>query len=341
APNLAYLLAIHTSGALRLYTSTTGSDSVTGTSTATLGSVTSAGTAVWVRATFDASTGDKEFFYSLDDVEVESAVSWTQLGATVSGTSGAIPDTTSALMAGAHGGGSSWNFSGEVYVAEVYDDGNLVERIAADDADPNASTWVSPTSGQTITANRAAAAQYHVAVIPSGVEAAQTDGVDDKPVAIGDDSVGDFDPAVGLTMAVWFRVHDGAGSYGRVLTNGDTGDNGVTIQRHATNPRFRGYLKDGTNAASPGDNVDNVTYGGQALIVAAFGSSDHEFYADGVSIETTSTAVVVETSTNPMTMGMRPDGASPLAVTIFGAAVVGRRIDDAAAVTIAAEGLGS
>ncbi|MCP4963114.1 MAG: hypothetical protein GY925_28085, partial [Actinomycetia bacterium] len=134
APNLAYLLAIHTSGALRLYTSTTGSDSVTGTSTATLGSVTSAGTAVWVRATYDASTGDKEFFYSLDDVEVESAVSWTQLGATVSGTSGAIPDTTSDLMVGAHGGGGSWNLAGEIYVAEVYDDDGIVERIAAADA---------------------------------------------------------------------------------------------------------------------------------------------------------------------------------------------------------------
>ncbi|MCP4962446.1 MAG: LamG domain-containing protein, partial [Actinomycetia bacterium] len=54
-------------------------------------------------------------------------------------------------MVGAHGGGGSWNLAGEIYVAEVYDDDGIVERIAAADATVGASTFVSSISAATVT----------------------------------------------------------------------------------------------------------------------------------------------------------------------------------------------
>ncbi len=234
------------------------------------------------------------------------------------------------------------DLDGDVVSIELRDgvSGPVYDTLDAADADPDSATWVSPTSAETVTINRAGGSGYSVIVMPVNVEGIQTDGVDDKAAVIGDVSTCNYAPATGLSVLVDARMYSAPGAYGRLVAATNTSDEGVAIQTGNNIERVYGRLEDAAAAnAGVGNNADNITYGERFLFAGSFGDGDHEAYVDGSTVEVDGTAVAAIAAPEPLVIGMRPDGSSPLAATVFGLAVVGQRISDAAAVTIAAEGL--
>lgn len=288
----------------------------------------------WVRATQKVDNGsggnDIKFWTS------EDGVTWSQYGATVT-TPGTITrwDSSSNIEVGE-------NVAGDLLSAELYDgiDGTLVERIDAAEANPNSTTWTSSTSGATVTVNKSASAQYHATVVPAGVTIVQGDGVNDFAQVCGDDTITDFDPGTGLSLVLDASFSSGAGSGGVLASSANaTTDDGLIVSRNSTNPRVQGRLDDGTTIATVGDNANNVTYDTRFQATFAFGSSDHEAFVDGVSVEAATDAVTAETAAGPLRFFAEIDGSNPAAYDLYGAAVLGERTSDTEAAAYATEGL--
>ena len=298
--------------------------------------------AVAVVITVDNGAGGStyDFYYSTDDGETWAGLA---LNLTVTGASGAIWDNSEPLEVGSFNSGGNNQYNGYVYWAEVRSSasltGPLVERIAAADAPTNGTTWASPTSGATITLNKSSSAQYHAKVVPAHTVVFQSDGVDDYMQVIGDDTITDFDPAVGLTIVLDGNVPV-ADSGGVVASSANAStDDGVIVSMNSTNPRIQGRVDDGTTVATVGDNADNITFGTRFQAAFAFGSADHEAYVAGVSVESATDNVTAETAAGALRFFGEIDGSNPLAADLYGAAVIRRRITDDEAATIATEGL--
>lgn len=107
--NRSYQLRLADSTARRisLFYSLNGSTSLNEESTADV--PFSDGEAGWIRATRDSSSGDIDF-YTSDDGE-----SWTQLGTTITGSSGSLYSSNAALLVGSDSGG----LVGVIYEAEI------------------------------------------------------------------------------------------------------------------------------------------------------------------------------------------------------------------------------
>ena len=166
-----------------------------------------------------------------------------------------------------------------------------------------------------------------------------SDGVNDFMQVIGDDSITDFDPAVGLTIVLDGNVPV-ADSGGVVASSANAStDDGVIVSMNSTNPRIQGRVDDGTTVATVGDNADNITFGTRFQAAFAFGSADHEAYVAGVSVESATDNVTAETAAGALRFFGEIDGSNPLAADLYGAAVIRRRITDDEAATIATEGL--
>ena len=72
------------------------------------------GDAGWVRASYDETTGDVRF-YTSDD-----GLGWIQLGVTQNQGAGAIFNSASSLEIGSRLGGTTFNFTGRIYVLIIY-----------------------------------------------------------------------------------------------------------------------------------------------------------------------------------------------------------------------------
>lgn len=75
------------------------------------------GQPLWLRATRSASTGDVKFYTAADSPSMPA--SWTQLGTTITGTSGAIFDGTNQLELGTSINGNGNWFVGKYYQAQI------------------------------------------------------------------------------------------------------------------------------------------------------------------------------------------------------------------------------
>ena len=215
--------------------------------------------------------------------------------------------------------------------------GTVYDVLAAADANPDAYTFVSSTSGATVTVNHTTAAGYKVTLAEEGDSLLLVDGVNDFARVIGDMSVMDFDPTAGLTLIADVRMHDTTLSNGRVLTCTTSSDDGADLRRHTTTERLAGRVDDGSAFVVVGDNGNNITYGTRVRAIAAFGSSDQEMYTNGVSRETATTAVAAEPAATLPIFGRREDGGVPLAFELHGFVVIKRRVSDSAAATITTE----
>lgn len=215
--------------------------------------------------------------------------------------------------------------------------GAVYDVIDSADADADAYTFVSSTSGATVTVNHSTAAGYKVLLVEEGQTVVQGDGVNDQLVIVGDLSVMDFDPAVGLSLVARLRIHNTTANSGQVLTATLSNQDGALIQRSSTSARLLGRLDDGSAVIGVGDSADHLTYGQSFIAVAAFGSSDHEYYADGVSIETVSTAVAAEPAATLPTFFRRADGGLPFAFDLLDFWIVRRRLSDSSAATATTE----
>ena len=165
ASQFSYSLGLTTGGALILAWSTTGA--VGGVLTATSTSAVSAsdGDPVWVRATLDVNDGGgnrvARFYTSADDTHDHTAVSWTQLGSTVttagttsiwSGTAvaaiGALADDTARLTGKVYAAAILSGIGGTVVAAPDFTDGNRWSAGAGSGSDAAGRTWTvnSPAS---------------------------------------------------------------------------------------------------------------------------------------------------------------------------------------------------
>jgi hypothetical protein len=158
----SYFLAWLTNSGLQLLWSSdgagTGQQNANSTGLITTATGLSSGD-IHIRATLDVDDGAAgrivQFFWSLD------GVTWTQLGADVTGAATSIADTDSLLTIGAgRNTGSLYPATGEVYSAQVYD--GIDGTLAADfnptrDATLGASTVTSSTTGEVWTINGSAA----------------------------------------------------------------------------------------------------------------------------------------------------------------------------------------
>jgi hypothetical protein len=140
---------------------------------------------VWVRVTRNSASGDINYFTSTDNVGSANLVTtWTQLGATVSSPSGALPSTIDkTLEIGTDSNGTSGPLEGKIYRCQLYASLNFSAPVV--DFNPNQynaansqTQWVS-TSGETWTINTGTASTgYKGALITKTI--VMSDGVDDK-----------------------------------------------------------------------------------------------------------------------------------------------------------------
>lgn len=108
AGGTGYGLSVGVSGALRFYYGVAASEKL---DVSTAVNTITDGTAYWVRATHDTATGNTNFYTSPD------GSSWTQLGATVAGTVGAIGTDTTGIAVGSFAGTATT--SGSIQRAQV------------------------------------------------------------------------------------------------------------------------------------------------------------------------------------------------------------------------------
>lgn len=112
-----YVLAVTSTGALQFWWSTTGTDSHSATSTATLGLANFA--RKWVRATIDCDNGAGGYtvtFYTSDD-----GAQWQQLGDPIIGVGATqMPASNSIVEFGSKNNGSAWNAAGKIFRAQLY-----------------------------------------------------------------------------------------------------------------------------------------------------------------------------------------------------------------------------
>lgn len=116
--NMAWALAVNSgsTGTLRFTFSTDGTTQVN-VSSIVAPTVTD-GTALWLRVTRDSATGDVKFWTASGSLTTPVAADFTQLGATVTSTTGAMFNSTGSLEIGMFNGSTS-PWAGKVYRAQV------------------------------------------------------------------------------------------------------------------------------------------------------------------------------------------------------------------------------
>jgi hypothetical protein len=147
AGNRCWALQPLANGLLRFFYSTDGSTARIADTTVTVASVVPTGTIIWLRCTYASATGVVTFYYS------QGGTTWTQLGAMVTITAGAIFNGTNGISVGGNtGGGSAW--LGDVYNAKIYNgiNGTLVVDFNPSDW-TTGNTFVSSITGETWTLN--------------------------------------------------------------------------------------------------------------------------------------------------------------------------------------------
>jgi hypothetical protein len=154
--NQSFIWSLQTNQRLRVNWNETGGTARLATSST--GITAADGDRLSVRVTIDVDNGAGQYevkFWTSPDTDLENAT-WTQLGTTVTGTSGvsSVRDTNSDLMAGAYLSGAANpvnELDGQVYSVRVFDGGTLVEGFDANDTSigggtipglgTSASTW--------------------------------------------------------------------------------------------------------------------------------------------------------------------------------------------------------
>lgn len=161
--NISYILLMTTTGNIMLYWSTTGTNLLSATSTASVSATD--GTVKWIRATLDVDNGasgrDIRFFTSDD------GITWTQLGTTLtqSGTT-SIFAGTSAVYLGSDTSNTE-TFTGKIYRAQIL---NGIDGVPVLDVDTSVISSGSATSftaltGQTVTVNRSTSGRKTTCVV--------------------------------------------------------------------------------------------------------------------------------------------------------------------------------
>lgn len=201
---IAYQMAIDTTGNVRLLWSTDGSTGILATSTAATG--VADGAVKWVRATLDVNNGASG--YSVQFFLSDNGTSWTQLGTTVTvaGVTSVFASTAN-LNVGARNSGGAEPAAGKFYRAQVL---NGIGGTVVCDVNPavltsgSATTFTEQSSNAaTVTINRATSGRKSVAVVSGSVWLFGTDDY----MQIADNALVDFSDTQSFTVLAITRLH--------------------------------------------------------------------------------------------------------------------------------------
>lgn len=207
---IAYQMAIDTTGNVRLLWSTNGTAGILATSTAATG--VADGTAKWVRATLDVDNGAGG--YSVQFFLSDNGTSWTQLGTTVTvaGVT-SIFASTANLNVGARNSGGAEPAAGKFYRAQVLNGigGTVVCDVNMSVLTSSAQTTFTESSSNaaTVTVNRATSGRKTVLVIRQPVWLFGTDDF----MSVPDNDQVDFTDTQSFTVLAVARV------FGTVVVN--------------------------------------------------------------------------------------------------------------------------
>ena len=150
SPTLAYRVIISDAGIPLLDISANGTS--ISRSAASVAPTVSDGDTIWLKITY-AAAGDVNFYTSTDDTNDDTAVTWSQLGtADIANASASIFDSSASLIINGLNG-TSENFAGSVYQAQIYNgiDGTLaVDFNAADYVNKDSDTTFDTVMGADI-----------------------------------------------------------------------------------------------------------------------------------------------------------------------------------------------
>jgi len=159
-------LRINADNTLRVHTLTTAFANIGGAnSSAAVPSIT-AGTPVWIRGRVTLATAACDYWYSYDATNDESAVSWTALGATVTGTNAGVSPvlTQSTTPLWGNNTTSAGGLAGLLLAGAERVDGTVRVRFDCDAITSGAATTFVATSGQTVSIQRATSGRKSVAM---------------------------------------------------------------------------------------------------------------------------------------------------------------------------------
>jgi len=176
AAGINYSLSVNNTGLLRF--NSTLQDSVS--------TVTLTNQACWVRATRQRSNGEIKFFFSLDSISTNpQSVAWTQLGATVIGSTNALTALTTPVTIGNFSDGiDATSFANKLYRATI---SNSIGGAPVVDFNPNQynpstsqTQWTSST-GEVWSLNVGTAATGYKGQLVTKATM-QSDGIDDRMI---------------------------------------------------------------------------------------------------------------------------------------------------------------
>lgn len=310
----SYILQVQTDGTLLFTNSANGSTAADNISTVATGFEN--GSVNWVRATLDVDNGSSEnvvtFYTSLD------GVTWTQLGDAVtnSGTT-SIFDSTAVLEIGSRNTGTSFNATGTIYEAYIYNgiDGDLVSKYIATDQEDGATTV-------------------------NGVMMGDCPGATGDYFSTPDSAVtsitGDLDIRAQIASPDWTPAGSNQSIVGKWNSTGN--QRGYLFQLLATS----GLLRFLSSSAGTGNTVDvvstvapTISDGGKLWVRVTFDVDNDAsgntvtFYtsADGVTWEQLGDPVVTASTTSifdntaPLEVGAHGAGASPFTGAVYRAQV--------------------
>lgn len=322
----SYRLHVTSSSALAFVYAADGTTAVTATSTISL-SVTD-GSTYWVRATRASGSGNVNFYYAAD--QATEPTTWTQLGTTVLGATGALFDSTSVVEVGTVFGGGSLLSAGKFYRAIVR---NGIDGTIVFDADfttgvtsgSQATFTESSSNAATVTINRSTAGRKASAVTRNG----WLFGTDDY-MEVADNALLNMDAAQSFTVVAVVRQWDTPAS-GIMINKISPGAVGWRLQNNVAALQFVMANYDGTIINS--SNTSVATSGALSLVSAIASASE---YSASLNILPSALKVARTTASlstvNPLRIGCHSSVATAftdfelLAVAIFRRALTATEI---------------
>lgn len=153
----SYNWFINASGTLTFNVSIDGTAATQSTSVSTAPPPAVNGSSVWLKASLNSITGVVTFYYSNDQISTSpTAVNWSQLGASVSGSAIAIFAGTADVEVGMQNAGASSPFNGKIYRSQIYNGSTLAVDLDPNNAAYGATSWISIATSETWTLNGAA-----------------------------------------------------------------------------------------------------------------------------------------------------------------------------------------
>ena len=286
-----------TTGRLRLYLSTTGSDLPLAEST--VAPTVSDGSALWVKATFRLSDRRTQFFTAPD--QAAEPTTWTQLGSDVTHAATSIWAGSAAIEIGTVNVGSSSALTGEVYRAIVRNgiggttvadfDASLCGQSGYTDAQGNPWTVNRSTSGRK-TVVQSGAAKTARSVILLG-----TDDYIDVPAA----AVPTFGIADAGSVLIAERQHSTQVNYRRIFSTEAANNQGLQIAaRDGSSVSIGGFFGDSVGPTLVGGDIANIAMGTRTVVSMSVSGRS----ATGITLRAN--------AANPVTVNNAAVGAVPV-----------------------------